>query len=64
MDIFEKIETLTAAEIVDVVDAVICRYERLFPDWEIMTLAIDRKEDRNVQIERCIEWLEKLKTSR
>ena len=64
MDILEKIESLSSAEIVDAMDAAIRRYQQLFPEWEITVFSLHRKEDRNAQIDECIQLLEKLKTSR
>ena len=64
MDIFQEIDQLTASEINAVVDAVLAKYQALFPDWEITTFSIFKKDDRSAQIDRTIQLLEKLKTSR
>ena len=63
MDIFTRIDGLTREEINDVVDAVLAKYKALFPDWEIATFAVCKKEDRNAQLDNIINLLEKLKTS-
>ena len=64
MDILKEIGDLTEDEIVDAVDAVLRRYAQLFPDWEIGTVSLCKKEDRNMQIDRTIQLLENMKTSR
>lgn len=40
------------------------RYAVLFPDWEISTVSIDKREDRCEQIDRIIQVLETMKTMR
>ena len=64
MDIFQEIDQLTTSEINAVVDAVLAKYQALFLDWEITTFSIFKKDDRSTQIDRTIQLLEKLKTSR
>ena len=64
MEIFDLIDRLTEREIGEVVDAVLRRYNDLFPDWEIATVSINKKEDREEQLNNIIRLLENLKTSR
>ena len=64
MDIFDLIDRLTDREIGEVVDAVLRRYSDLFPDWEIATVSINKKEDREEQLNNIIRLLVNLKTSR
>ena len=61
-NIFDQIKEIPDYEINDVVNAVVNRYGELFPDWEIGTFSIEKKRDRNEQIDRMIDFLEKLKT--
>lgn len=61
-DIYEQIAKVSGYEINDVVNAVVNRYGELFPDWEIGTYSIEKKGSRNEQIDRMINFLEKLKT--
>ena len=63
MDILREIDHLTESNIVDVLDAVLSKMRVLFPDWEIATFSICKKEDQNAQIDRLIALLENLKTS-
>ena len=61
-DIYEEIAKISVFEINDVLDAVVSRYSELFPDWEIGTYSIEKKGNRNEQIDRMISFMEKLKT--
>ena len=61
-NIYEQIEKASGCEINDVVIAVVKRYGELFPDWEIGTYSIEKKGNRDEQIDRLINFLEKLKT--
>ena len=61
-NIFDQIKEIPDYEINDVVNAVVNRYGELFPDWVIGTFSIEKKRDRNEQIDRMIDFLEKLKT--
>ena len=58
MEIFDLIDRLTEREIGEVVDAVLRRYSDLFPDWEIATVSINKKEDREEQLNNIIRLLE------
>ena len=40
---------------------VLSRYAVLYPNWEVSTVSIDKCEDRNEQIDRMIQILEKCK---
>ena len=44
-DLYDFIAQCTEENITDLVEAVRKRYSELFPDWEIMTLAIERRAD-------------------
>lgn len=48
-------------EIETVVHMAVQRYEQLYPDWEIAILSIEKKENRNAQIDGIMELLEKMK---
>ena len=60
-NIYDQINKVPACEINEVVYAVVRRYGELFPDWEIGTYSIEKKGSRNEQIDRLINFLEKLK---
>ncbi len=62
-DLLERIACAQQEEMSDLLDAVLCRYMELFPDWEISTISIDRNADRNHQIDKIIGLLETMKQS-
>ena len=49
-------------EIQIILDAVLLRYDILFPDWEINTISLKKNQDRNAQIDEVIQLLQKMKT--
>ena len=48
-------------EIEEMMDALLQRYRELFPDWEVSVISLEKKGDRNRQIDEVIQFLEKLK---
>ena len=56
-----EIMQIGSDKITDVLDAVLLRYNELFPDWEITALSIEKCRDKNEQIDRVIRMLESLK---
>ena len=63
MDILERIHQLTEEEIRDVLDAVVLRFEQLYPQWKIGIFTLDTGEDTDTQIDGTIQMLKNLKTS-
>ena len=61
-NIYDEIAKVSAYDINDVLDAVLSRYSELFPGWDICTYSIEKTGSRNEQIDRTINFLEKLKT--
>lgn len=59
--LYDEIEKVDSYEIRYVLEAVIERYNELFPDWEIGTFSIERCKDKNEQIDQIIAFFEKLK---
>lgn len=59
----EKIAQANEAEIEQLLKAVLQRYAELFPDWEVSTISLQKTSDRNEQIDRLIETLEKMRIS-
>ena len=55
------IEQVSEHEVEDVLKAVLRRYGELFPDWEISTISVNKKEDRNKQIDQIIEFVNKMR---
>ena len=60
--IIEEIQKANADAIEDLLKAVLARYRVLYPDWEVSTVSVLKSEDRNEQLDRIIEMLEKMKT--
>ena len=60
--LYAEIDELDSYEIPYVLEAVIERYNQLFPDWEIGTFSVERRKDKNEQLDQIIEFFEKLKT--
>ena len=54
---------LTADEIGDVNNAVQVLLEELFPDLEVVVFTLEKKQDRNAQIDHMIRVLEQLRES-
>ena len=48
-------------EINDILQAVLARYRELYPDWEIITLSLEKAVDKNEQLDRMIALLETMK---
>ena len=37
------------------------RYREVFPDWEVMTVSLEKAVDKNAQLDRMIGLLERMK---
>ena len=61
MDLLERIKAAKSEEINDLVVAVLARYRELFPDWDINIISIERKDNKNEQLDSIIAMIEKLK---
>ena len=44
-----------------IMQAVLARYRELYPDWEILFLSLDKKDNKNDQIDNIIALLNKIK---
>lgn len=58
---FTQIEQANAVEITELLDAVLLRYQALFPEWEISTVSVEKVGDRNEQIDRIIRSLQNMR---
>ena len=61
VDLIEAISHASDLEINDVLQAVLQRYAELFPDWDVCTFSLQKKGDRNEQIDNIIRVYESLK---
>ena len=59
--LYDEIARADSVEIENLLDAVLRRYEALFPDWEISTFSVQKSTDRNEQLDRIIAMLQKMK---
>ena len=57
----DQIMNAKPEELEDIVQAVLARYRELYPDWEIMFLSLDKKDNKNDQIDSIIALLNKMK---
>lgn len=59
-DVIEKIENATDFEMDTIIDAIVCRYARVYPDWEVMFLSVPQKNirERKKALRELIEWFE------
>lgn len=62
IDLVEQIGKAIDFEIGELLKAVLKRYAVLFPDWEVCTFSVQKSEDKNQQIDRMIEMLQKFKS--
>ena len=61
-DVLQEISRAQDEELQEMMTALIKRYEEVFPAWELSVISIEKTGDRNEQIDRVIELLEKMKT--
>ena len=57
----EMIQNAEPEEMSDLVLAVQQRYNELFPDWELSYYCLERKKNKNEQLDDIISLIEKLK---
>ena len=48
-------------EMEEILQAVLTRYRELHPDWEIMLLSLDKRENKNDQLDRIITLLNNMR---
>ena len=61
MNILDAVKNAGPDEMSDLVMAVQNRYNELFPDWELSFFTLERKPDKNEQLDSIIAVLNKLK---
>ena len=57
----EKIKNAAPEELDQILQAVLARYREVHPDWEIMFLSLDKKENKKKQIDSIIALLNQIK---
>ena len=61
MSIISEINKAKSEEMNDILLAVQNRYQELFPGWKLHILVTEEAVDKNEQINRAIDLLEKMK---
>ena len=61
MSIISEINRAKSEEMNDILLAVQNRYQELFPGWKLHLLVTEEAVDKNEQINRAIDLLEKMK---
>ena len=60
-NVIKQIEQANGEEIEMLLKSVLKRYAKLYPDWEISTISLEKTGDRNQQLENMILLLENRK---
>ena len=61
-DLLAKIEKADARQMDVILKTAMARYKKLHPDWEISVFTLDKREDRDTQIDGAIALLQAIKT--
>ena len=61
MRILHEISRAKPEELDELLQAVLKRYREVYPDWEIITVSLEKAVDKNEQLDRIIQLLEKWK---
>lgn len=59
--LLERIGSAADLEIPEIFRVALERHNACFPDWEISTISIERKGDRNEQFDNVIRVLQRMK---
>ena len=59
--ITDAIKKAEPEELNDILLAVLARYREVFPNWEVMTVSLEKAGDKNEQMDRLIGLLENMK---
>ena len=57
----DQIKKAKPEELNDILLTVLARYQEVFPDWEVMTVSLEKSVDKNEQLDRMIGLLENMK---
>jgi len=60
-DVLDYIAGASNMEIPQILDEVLFRYKVLYPDWNLSVVSIEKKGDKNEQLDQMIALLEKMK---
>ena len=57
----QQIKQAKAEELNDILLAVTERYKEVYPDWEMITISLEKTVDKNAQLDQMIAVLENMK---
>ena len=57
----DQIKKAKPEELNDILLAVMARYREVYPDWEVMTVSLEKAGDKNEPLDRMIGLLENMK---
>ena len=61
MCILHEISRAKPEELDELLQAVLKRYREVYPDWEIITVSLEKAVDKKEQLDRIIRLMEKMK---
>ena len=57
----DQIKKAKPEELNDILLAVMARYREVYPDWELITVSLEKAVDKTEQLDRMIGLLENMK---
>ena len=57
----DQIKKAKPEELNDILLAVMARYREVYPDWELITVSLEKAVDKMEQLDRIIQLLEHMK---
>ena len=61
MNKIDWIKTAEPEELEDILKALLERYRAVYPEWDVSVVSLEREADKNEQLDRMIQLLEKMK---
>ena len=59
--VIRRIRSANKEQISKILEEAVRRYNALYPEWEVLTLSVQRSEGRSEQLEAAIRLLRSLK---
>lgn len=61
MDVYEMISEIGKDQIADLLDCVLLRCKKLYPNWDISVITLDKTADKNEQLDKMIDLIQNMK---
>ena len=61
MDVFDRIAAARGEELQELLQAVLRRYAVLYPDWEVNIYSLEKRQNKNEQLDRLIDFFKSRK---